>query len=121
MPSMFFQIAPLSGWNHIKQLIGANRSNTTDSCLERTRLEHSRNVRAIAPRLVAPPFHDDGDRSLFGQILTCASGLHAATIIWIAPPFTEEHGTMLDRPIKIADEIFRFFRLAAEFLKIGES
>lgn len=61
------------------------------------------------------------DHSHLGQLLTYASGLEAATIVWIAARFTEEHRSTLDWLNKITDESFRFFGLEVELWRIGES
>jgi hypothetical protein len=61
------------------------------------------------------------DHTHLGQLLTYASGLEAATIVWIAASFTEEHRSTLDWLNKITDESFRFFGLEVELWKIGNS
>jgi len=61
------------------------------------------------------------DHSHLGQLLTYASGLEAATIVWIAARFTEEHRSTLDWLNKITDDSFRFFGLEVELWRIGDS
>ncbi len=61
------------------------------------------------------------DHSHLGQLLTYASGLEAATIIWIAARFNDEHRSTLDWLNKITEERFRFFGLEVELWRIGES
>jgi hypothetical protein len=61
------------------------------------------------------------DHGHLGQLLTYASGLDAATIVWIAARFTEEHRSTLDWLNKITDDSFRFFGLEVELWRIGES
>ena len=61
------------------------------------------------------------DHTHLGQLLTYASGLDTATIVWIAKNFTEEHRSTLDWLNKITDESFRFFGLEVELWKIGNS
>lgn len=61
------------------------------------------------------------DHTHLGQLLTYASGLEAATIVWVAKQFTEEHRSTLDWPNKITDERFRFFGLEVELWRIGSS
>ena len=61
------------------------------------------------------------DHGHLGQLLTYASGLEAATIIWIAARFNEEHRSTLDWLNKITEERFRFFGLEVELWRIGES
>jgi hypothetical protein len=61
------------------------------------------------------------DNSHLGQLLTYASGLEAATIVWIASRFTEEHRSTLDWLNKITDERFRFFGAEVELWRIADS
>jgi hypothetical protein len=61
------------------------------------------------------------DHTHLGQLLTYASGLEAATIVWIAARFTEEHRSTLDWLNKITDDSFRFFGLEVELWRIGQS
>ena len=61
------------------------------------------------------------DHGHLGQLLTYASGLEAATIIWIAGRFNEEHRATLDWLNAITDERFRFFGLEVELWRIGKS
>jgi len=56
-----------------------------------------------------------------GQLITYASGLHAATIVWIADPFRDEHRAALDWLNEITGDDFRFFGLEVEVWKIGDS
>lgn len=61
------------------------------------------------------------DHNHLGQLLTYASGLEAATIVWIASHFTEEHRATLDWLNRITDERFRFFGLEVELWRIDGS
>lgn len=61
------------------------------------------------------------DHVHLGQLLTYASGLEAATIVWIAGRFTEEHRSTLDWLNRITDESFRFFGLEVELWRIATS
>ncbi|MDB2550416.1 DUF4268 domain-containing protein [Rickettsiales bacterium] len=61
------------------------------------------------------------DHKHLGQLLTYASGLEAATIIWIASKFTEEHRKSLDWLNEITDKRFKFFGLEIELFQIGDS
>lgn len=61
------------------------------------------------------------DHTHLGQLLTYASGLHAATIIWIASRFTEEHRAALDWLNEITSDEFAFFGLEVELWRIGDS
>jgi hypothetical protein len=56
-----------------------------------------------------------------GQLITYAAGLKAATIVWVAAPFTEEHRAALDWLNEITDSRFNFFGLEIELWRIGES
>lgn len=61
------------------------------------------------------------DHSHLGQVLTYAAGLKAATVVWIAREFTEEHRAALDWLNEITGEHFSFFGLEIELWKIGNS
>lgn len=61
------------------------------------------------------------DHKHLGQLLTYAAGLQAATIVWIASKFTDEHRAALDWLNKITDEEFRFFGLEVELWCIDDS
>lgn len=61
------------------------------------------------------------DHKHLGQLITYAAGLKAATIVWIANPFTEEHRAALDWLNDITDEHFNFFGLEIELWQIGNS
>ena len=59
------------------------------------------------------------DHIHLGQLLTCAAGLQAVTIVWIARRLTEEHRAALDWLNEITEEKFRFFGLEIEVWRIG--
>jgi len=61
------------------------------------------------------------DHKHLGQLMTYAAGLQAATIIWIASRFTEEHRKSLDWLNEITDKRFKFFGLEIELFQIGNS
>lgn len=61
------------------------------------------------------------DHGHLGQLLTYASGLDAATIIWIAARFNDEHRSTLDWLNKITEERFRFVGIEVELWRIGDS
>jgi hypothetical protein len=61
------------------------------------------------------------DHTHLGQLLVYASGLKAATIIWVAQRFTEEHRATLDWLNTITDEEFQFFGLDVELWRIGQT
>ena len=61
------------------------------------------------------------DHKHLGQLMTYAAGLQAATIIWIASRFTEEHRKYLDWLNEITDKRFKFFGLEIELFQIGNS
>ena len=56
-----------------------------------------------------------------GQLLTYAAGLHAATIVWIADVFTDEHRAAQDWLNEITGEKFNIFGLEVEIWRIGDS
>lgn len=61
------------------------------------------------------------DHGHLGQLLTCAAGLKAVTIVWVAKQFNEEHRAALDWLNEITDERFQFFGLEVEAWRIGDS
>ena len=61
------------------------------------------------------------DHTHLGQLLTYASGLEAATIIWIAAQFHEQHQAALDWWNTKTDQSIRFFGLEIELWQIGGS
>jgi len=64
------------------------------------------------------------DHKHLGQLLTYASNLEAATIVWISAEFTEQHRAALDWLNQIADTSdtsARFFGLEIELLTIDGS
>jgi hypothetical protein len=61
------------------------------------------------------------DHGHLGQLITYASGLEAATIVWIARSFTEEHRAAIDWLNDITAEEFNFFGIEIELWRIGDS
>lgn len=61
------------------------------------------------------------DHRHLGQLLTYAAGLDAATIIWVAESFCEEHRAALDWLNDITSDKFEFFGLEIELWRIGGS
>ncbi len=61
------------------------------------------------------------DHTHLGQLMTYAAGLDAATIVWVAQRFTDEHRAALDWLNRITADGFHFFGLEVELWKIGES
>jgi len=61
------------------------------------------------------------DHKHLGQLLTYAAGLEAATIIWVAQSFTEEHRAAIDWLNRITEERFSFFGLEIELWRINDS
>jgi hypothetical protein len=61
------------------------------------------------------------DHTHMGQLLTYAAGLQAATIIWSASRFTDEHRAALDWLNEITNDRFHFFGLEVELWRIGNS
>jgi hypothetical protein len=61
------------------------------------------------------------DHAHLGQLITYMAGLDAATIVWIAAEFTEEHRAALDWLNIATDDRFRFFGLEVQLWRIGDS
>jgi hypothetical protein len=61
------------------------------------------------------------DHSHLGQVLTYAAGTGAATIVWIATSFREEHRQALDWLNESTGEETHFFGIELQVVKIGES
>lgn len=61
------------------------------------------------------------DHKHLGQLITYASGLKTAYIVWVATKFHEEHRAALDWLNTISDEEFKFFGLEVELWSIGDS
>lgn len=61
------------------------------------------------------------DHRHLGQLLTYAAGLDAATIVWVAENFCEEHRAALDWLNNITSEKFEFFGLEIELWQIDGS
>lgn len=61
------------------------------------------------------------DHTHLGQLVTYAAGLKAATIIWIASRFTDEHRAAIDWLNEITSSDFNFFALEVEAWQIGDS
>ncbi|GGD58355.1 DUF4268 domain-containing protein [Croceicoccus mobilis] len=61
------------------------------------------------------------DHRHLGQLLTYAAGLDAATIVWVAETFSDEHRAALDWLNDITSEKFEFFGLEIELWQIGNS
>lgn len=61
------------------------------------------------------------DHTHLGQLMTYAAGLDAATVVWVAARFTEEHRAALDWLNDITGADFSFFGLEVEAWRIGNS
>ncbi len=61
------------------------------------------------------------DHVHLGQILTYAAGTDAATIVWIAVSFREEHRQAMDWLNALAGEAARFFGIEIGAVRIGDS
>lgn len=61
------------------------------------------------------------DHSHLGQLLTYAAGLKAATVVWIAATFREEHRAALDWLNEITTEDFNFIGIEIQLWRIGDS
>jgi hypothetical protein len=63
----------------------------------------------------------DTDHKHLGQLLTYAAGTDAATIVWVAPRFRDEHRQALEfLNNKVGDEA-RFFGVEVSVVRIGDS
>jgi hypothetical protein len=61
------------------------------------------------------------DHSHLGQLLTYAAGTDAATVVWIATQFREEHRQAVAYLNEIAGERARFFAIEVNVVRIGLS
>jgi len=61
------------------------------------------------------------DHSHLGQLLTYAAGTDAATVVWIATSFREEHRQALDWLNNLAGENARFFGIEIQTVQIANS
>ena len=61
------------------------------------------------------------DHSHLGQLLTYAAGLQAATIVWIAGHFCDEHRAALDWLNQITTNGMRFFGIEIELWSVDSS
>jgi len=61
------------------------------------------------------------DHSHLGQLLTYAAGTDAATVVWIATSFREEHRQALDWLNNLAGENARFFGIEIQTVRIADS
>ncbi|MCU0569936.1 MAG: DUF4268 domain-containing protein [Oculatellaceae cyanobacterium Prado106] len=61
------------------------------------------------------------DSKHLGRLLTCAAGLNAVTVIWIASDFSPEHRAAIDWLNQITQDQFHFFGLEIELWRIGKS
>jgi hypothetical protein len=61
------------------------------------------------------------DHGHLGQLLTYAGGTDAATIVWIAREFREQHRQALDWLNERTDERTRFFGVELQVVRIGDS
>lgn len=61
------------------------------------------------------------DHLHLGQLVTYGAGLQAATLVWIAEEFTEEHRAALDWLNAHTEETVRFFGIVVQLWRIGNS
>lgn len=61
------------------------------------------------------------DHGHLGQLLTYAAGADAATVVWIATRFGEQHRQAVDWLNQRTDEETHFFAVELELLRIGDS
>jgi len=64
---------------------------------------------------------ENTDHSHLGQLLTYAGGLEAATIIWIASEFRDEHRAALDWLNRVTGEATHFYGVEVSAIQIGDS
>ena len=64
---------------------------------------------------------DKTDHKHLGQVLTYASGLKAATVVWVAAGFTEEHRATLSWLNEITDDLYQFFGVEIKVWTIEDS
>jgi len=72
-------------------------------------------------RLIVENQIEQSDHGHLGQLLTYTAGTDAATIVWIARGFRDEHRVALDWLNEHTGEDIRFFGVAVKALRIGES
>ncbi|MDQ1901086.1 DUF4268 domain-containing protein [Paracoccus sp. WLY502] len=61
------------------------------------------------------------DHTHLGQLITYAAGLKAATIVWIAAKFAEEHRAACDWLNEVTNDNVRVFGIEVELWRIGSS
>jgi Domain of unknown function (DUF4268) len=61
------------------------------------------------------------DHAHLGQLLTYASGLEAATVVWVAPKFRDDHRRTLDWLNERTDTGVEFFGVEITVVQIGET
>lgn len=64
---------------------------------------------------------EETDSDHLGRILEYMTGVDAATIVWIAGNFREEHRAVFDRMNEMTEGTFRFFGVEIELWRIGNS
>lgn len=64
---------------------------------------------------------DESDHKHLGQLITYASGLDAAIIIWISPSVRDEHRSAIEWLNEITGNEVSFFLLKPEVIKIDDS
>lgn len=72
-------------------------------------------------RLIVENQIELSDHSHLGQVLTYTAGTDAATIVWIARGFRDEHRVALDRLNEHTGEEIRFFGVAVRALRVADS
>jgi hypothetical protein len=63
----------------------------------------------------------DTDHRHLGQLLTYAAGTDAATVVWVAPRFRDEHRKALDYLNDRTNDGARFFGVEVSVVRIGDS
>lgn len=62
---------------------------------------------------------EEADHDHIGKAITYAAGLRAATVVWIAKHFNEDHRAAIDWLNEVTRDSVRFFALEIELWKIG--
>ena len=64
---------------------------------------------------------EGSDQSHLGQLITYAAGVDAATVVWVAGSFRDEHREALEWLNSVTNENVRFFGVAIRVVRIGDS
>ena len=76
---------------------------------------------ATGTRVLIENQFQQSDHTHLGQILTYLAGLHASTVVWIAPSFREAHLSAIRWLNEHTEEPFAFFAVELRVVRIGAS